>query len=83
MIKNTTKPQQVLAGAVLPRWRIVRVKRAAITRQIIVATPALLEGLQLHYSPDVLFSIELSMDNVGDLVACSRLSESLARHMES
>ena len=62
-------------------WKIVKVPRAQITRQIIVASPALIEGLQLHFSPDVIFGFELALNKDGDLVATSRLSESLARHV--
>lgn len=60
-----------------PRGR----KRDQITKLIIVATPALLEGLQLHYAPECIFSFELTLSNAGDLVACTRLSESMALHL--
>ena len=61
--------------------KLIKVKREDITKLIIVATPALLEGLQLHYAPECIFSFELMLKNSGDLIACSRLSESLAIHL--
>jgi len=61
--------------------RTVKVRHASITKLIIVASPALLEGLQLHFAPDTLFSFELVQKHHGGLVACQRLSESLARHL--
>ena len=61
--------------------KLIKVKRDQITKLIIVATPALLEGLQLHYAPECIFSFELTLSNAGDLVACTRLSESMALHL--
>ena len=65
----------------VPGCKVLHIDLKDIVKQIVVASPALLEGLQLHYSPDALFSFEVALKGSGDVQATRRPSESLARHL--
>ena len=62
----------------VPGTRRVKVPRAAILEQIVMAAPPLLEGLRVHYSPGKVFRFEVVSNANGKLTACARVSASRA-----
>ena len=67
-------------GELIPGTRRIKVRRDAIVivRQVVIAAPALLEGLRVHFSPEIVFRFEVVASLKGKLTACSRPSASRA-----
>ena len=66
------------ADELVPGARRVKVPRAAIVRQIVIAAPPLLEGLRVHYAPQSVFRFNVVASSNGKLTACAPLSASRA-----
>ena len=64
------------AGELVPGSKRVKVPRAAITRQVVIASPPLLEGLRVHFSPESVYRFQLVASARGKLTACAQPSTS-------